>query len=117
MDNKAYKIKKGLERTGREVFLADGEWRSQPFYAVLEPKWRSYKTDFESVRTEIGRVNADYYTYTGPFNHNIMTLSDSACLYSDGVKYIFKKKETVRVKNEVLYYTGILRRVWEDSDD
>ena len=115
--NKAYKIKKGLELTGREVFLADGEWRSQPFYAVLEPKWRSYKTDFESSRTEIGSVSADYYIYTGPFNHNILLLSENACLYEDGVKYIFKKREAVKFKNETLYYTAVLRRVWEESND
>lgn len=114
---KAYKIKKGLQAVGREVLLADGAWHSTPFYAVLEPRWKNDKTDFENKPTEIGKVRADYYTYIGPYDHNTLALSDDACLYADGVKYIFKKREAVKLQNEVLFYSGIVRRVWDEAYD
>lgn len=114
---KAYKVKKGLQSVGREVFLADGEWVSTPFYAVLEPRWKNNKTDFEYRTTEIGKVRVDYYTYIGPYDHNTLALSEDACLYSDGIRYIFKKRDAVKLKNEVLFYSGIVRRVWDEADD
>ena len=114
---RAYKVKKGLDKVGRDVFLADGDWRSTPFKAVLEPKWKSNKSDFEFNETEIGKVSADYFTYIGPHNHDITALSDSACLYADGVKYIFKRKEAEKLNNEIICYSAILRKVWENGDD
>ena len=115
--NRAYKVRKGLEKVGREVILADGDWRSTPFNAVLEPKWKGNKSDFEFNETEIGKVSADYFTYIGPHNHDITALSDDACLYADGVKYIFKRKEAEKLGNEILCYSAVLRKVWEDGDD
>lgn len=113
--NRAYKVKYGLERAGQEVFLKDGNWVSSPFYAVIQPRWKNNKSDFELKETEIGMVSADYYTFIGPFNHDILTLSENAVLYADGLKYVFRKKDSVKFKNRILYYTGILRRVWEDN--
>ncbi|MDE6723531.1 MAG: hypothetical protein K2J55_04970 [Eubacterium sp.] len=115
MNNK-YKVKNGLHQVGERVFLYDGNWISVPFYAVLSPRWKNSKSDFELKETEIGRVSADYYTYIGPFDHNILSLSDKAYLMADGVKYIFRKKESVKMGNKVLFYRGILRKVWEEND-
>ena len=83
---------------------------------MLSPRWKNSKSDFEFKETEIGRVSADYYTYIGPFDHNILSLSDKAYLRADGVKYIFRKKESVKMGNKVLFYRGILRKVWEEND-
>lgn len=116
MNNNAYKVKNGLRQVGESVFIKDGNWVSVPFYAVLSPKWRSNKSEFEPKETEIGRVSADYYTYIGPFDHNILSLSDKAYLIADGVKYIFKKRDAVKMGDRVLYYRGILRKVWEEND-
>ena len=113
--NRGKKVKNGLKKVGREVFLADGDWSSTPFYAVIEQRWKNNKSDFEFSETEIGRVSADYYTYIGPYNHNILALSDNACLYADGVKYIFRQRDAAKQQNEVLFYSGILRRVWESD--
>ena len=93
MNNNAYKVKNGLKQVGERVFLKDEGWVSVPFYAVLSPRWRSNKSNFEPKETAIGRVSADYYTYIGPFDHNVLSLSDKAYLVSDGVKYIFKKSQ------------------------
>lgn len=114
--NKAYKVKNLLERVGQKVYLQDGNWVSMPYYAVLRPRWRNNKSNFELKETEIGRVSADYYTYTGPFDHNILSLSDKAVLYADGTKYVFKKKDAVKFEDRVLYYNAVLRKVWEQND-
>ncbi len=115
--NKAKLIKKGLEKTGRQVTLEDAGWSSVPFYAVIKQKWKSYKSDFEFNETEIGRVSADYCIYIGPYDHDITALSDNAVLCVDGRKYMFKKKETEKLGGETVYYSGIVRRIWEAEDD
>lgn len=116
--NKANIIKNELKKVGREVFLADGGWYSTPFYAVISPRWRYSKSDFENENTPIGTVNTDYYSYIGPHDHNIEKLSDSAVLLENGVKYIFKKKECVKCGENVQFYCGILKRVYgEENDD
>lgn len=115
--NKANVIKKELRRVGREVFLADGSWYSTPFYAVVSPRWRYSKSDFEDEVTPIGVVSKDYYTYVGPFDHNIENLSDGALLLADGVKYIFKKKQCVKCGGRVQFFGGILKRVSEEDGD
>ena len=114
---RAHKIKRGLERVGKTMILEDGDWRSAPFYAVLDKKWKSNKSDFEFHETEIGKVSADYYTYVGPYNHDILALSENACLYADGEKYIFKRRAAEKMNDEIIYYSAVVRKVWEDSDD
>lgn len=115
--NKAYKIKNGLKKTGKKVFLTDGDWCSTPFFAVIEQRWKSNKSNFEYRETEIGRVSTDYFTYIGPFDHNIEAISENGYLCCGNEKYIFKKKEKVDVGGTVQYFWGILRRVWEADDD
>lgn len=97
--------------------LTDGDWTSMPFYAVVEDKWRDNQTNFEYVKTEIGKVSADYYTYIGPFDHDIEALSPAAMLIMDGVKYTFKKREKIVCGDDVQFYTGVLRKVWGSDDD
>lgn len=114
--NRAKQIKAQLKKVGREVYLADGAWISTPFFAVVSPRWRYSKSDFENERTEIGAVSDDYYSYVGPFDHDISCVSENGFLLVGGVKYAFKKKERVEMGGETLYYNGILKRVWEEED-
>lgn len=115
--NKAYKIKNELRKVGREVFLADGDWISTPFWAVVSPRWRYSKSDFENEKTQIGEVSADYFTYIGPFDHNIECISENGFLLADGVKYVFKEKECVKCGGSVQFFSGVLRRVEGEDDD
>lgn len=115
--NKQYKIKDGLKRVGRVVCLADGNWTSMPFYAVIVHKYKKNKTNFESDLTEIGYVTKDYYTYIGPFDHDITALSENGFVLADGEKFVFMKKEKVECENSIVFYCGILKRVTEDEDD
>ncbi len=110
-------IKNELIKVGKEIFLADGDWVSTPFFAVIKQKWQETKTNFEPKYTAIGEVSADYYVYIGPYDHNIEALSDNALVLYDDEKYIFKKKQGFVMGGETIYYWGVLRRVWEAEDD
>ena len=111
MNNNKYTVKNGLIQVGEKVYLKDGNWISIPFYAVLSPKWRSNKSDFEPKETEIGTFSADYNTYIGKIDHNILSLSDDAYLITENAKFVFKKRDSVKMGNKVLFYRGILRKV------
>jgi hypothetical protein len=67
--------------------------------------------------SELGRISKDYYMYIGPANHDITVLSDKARLLYQDDKFIFKKRDAVKVNDKVIYYTASLRRVWEDEDE
>lgn len=113
----AQTIKQGLLKAGRRVFLSDGEWVSTPFFAVVSQKWRSNRSNFEFAETPLGRVSTDYFTYIGPCDHNIFSVSESGRLICGTDEYIFKKKEKVEAGGETLFYWGILRKVWDCEDD
>lgn len=111
--NCSYLIKKQLDSIGNQVYLQDGEWISMPFYACLNHLWRKKTSSFEDVVSEIGSSVAEYYLYIGPKEHNIETLSDNAVLIWDDIKFVFRRREAVKVGNETVYYTAILRKVKE----
>lgn len=115
--NRRYKIKNGIKKTGREAVITDGGWQSMPFYAVIQHHHKNTKTEFEDRFTEIGFVSRDYYTYIGPFDHDIMAVSDDAVIKSGSESYVFKKKEAVTVGGETIYYYGILKKLQEGSYD
>ncbi|MCC8016603.1 MAG: hypothetical protein LIO43_04380 [Clostridiales bacterium] len=115
--DKSLVIKQQLERVGKKAFFSDGDWNSTPFYAVIEQRWKSNKSNFEKTQTEIGLVSADYFTYIGPYDHDVETLSDEAVLNCSGKRYIFKKKEKVEAGGVTQYFWGILRLVSGDFDD
>lgn len=96
-------VKKRLVKTGKQVYLAEGEWVSAPFYAMVAQKWRSNKSNFEPNQTPIGEVCPDYFTYVGPYDHDICALSDNAVLIYGNDKFIFKKKERVTVGGELCF--------------
>lgn len=115
--NKAIRIKNGLKKAGKQVYLKDGEWVSTPFYAMIAQKWRSNRSNFEQGHTAAGRVSKDYFTFIGPYDHNIISLSDDARVLFGEEEFIFKKKEEVSAGGEKLFYWGVLRKVWSGEDD
>ena len=115
--NRAIKIKNGLKKAGKQVYLKDGEWVSAPFYAVVAQKWRSNRSNFEQVQTAAGSVSKDYFTFIGPYDHNIISLSDDARVLLGDEEFVFKKKEEVAAGGEKLFYWGVLRKVWLVEDD
>lgn len=115
--NCSYLIKKQLDKIGRRVYLQDGDWISMPFNACLNHLWRKKASSFEDECTELGSSSAEYYLYIGPKEHNIISLSENAVLACDDMKFVFKRREAVKIGNEIIYYTGILRKVEEGNYD
>lgn len=115
--DKALLIKRELKRIGNTVYLNDGDWTSMPFRASVQHLWRKKSSNFESIYTELGRLNAEYYLYIGPASYNIKGLSDEATLDMNGSRYEFRCRDEVSEGDKVLYYTGILRKVGEVSAD
>ncbi len=114
--DRRYKIKNGLKKAGCQVRLCSGDWFSMPYYAVIQHNHRKTKSNFADSHTEIGFVDRDYYTYIGPFDHDITAVSD-AVLHTDNEDYVFIKKEAVRVNDETIYYFGILKKKQEAEYD
>lgn len=112
----AIHIKKELRGAGVRACLTDGDWTSMPFYCTLQQTWRKNKSNFESIKTEIGTVSRDYYLFIGPYDHDVTALSDDAVLTINGVRFAFLKREAIRLGDGVIYYTGILKRIWEDEN-
>lgn len=106
-------IKAELENLGHKVYVVNGGEAGTEFWAVLENNYKKNSANFEPVHTEIGLTSNDYYTFTGPYDENILNYGDSAVLYDGDDKYIFKKREAVSVGGTVIYYFAILKRAWE----
>lgn len=109
--NIAKSIKKQLAVAGKKVYLSDGEWISTPFKAVVEQTWRKNKTNFEDTFTAAGLASADYFIYIGPYDRDIMSLSENCVVIQDNDRYCFKKRERVEIAEGIVYHWGILRRL------
>lgn len=109
----AFIIKKQLEKVGNRLCLTDGEWTSVPFFAYVYPLWRKKTSAFEPEYTEIGLEIKEYYLYLGPHDHDITALSDSAQVEFDNNKFVFMRRDGVKSGNDIVYYTGILKRIKE----
>lgn len=116
MGSPAYVIKNQLCRVGSTARLADGDYLSMPFSCTLQQTWRKNKTNFEKSHTPLGLVSTDYYLYIGPFDSDITALSDSGELIFQDERFQFLKREAVLMGNDVLYYTGVVKKIVEDSD-
>lgn len=113
--NKPYIIKKQLEKIGNQIYLTDGDWKSMPFKAYIYPLWRRKSSAFEPVYTEIGAESREYYLYIGPCNHDIMVLSEAGRIVYDDVSFSFTRRDAVKVNDEIIYFTGILKRIKESE--
>lgn len=109
--NKAHIIRSQLDKAGRTVCLKDGEWKSVPYNACISHLWRKKTSSFEANYGELGKSFYAYYLYIGPYSHDITALSDEAVLELGGEEYEFKCADAVFFNSEVIYYTGILKRL------
>ncbi len=115
--NTRHIIEKEIENLGATVIITDGEWSSVPFKAILRPLWRKKSSNFEKKLTELGGSLMEYYQYIGSANHSITDLTEDALLIFDGESYEFKHRDKVIANNQVLFYTGILRKLKGDDND
>ncbi len=115
--NTRHILQKEIENLGATVIITDGEWSSVPFKAILRPLWRKKSSNFEKKLTELGGSLMEYYQYIGSANHFITDLTEDALLIFDGESYEFKHRDKVIANNQVLFYTGILRKLKGDDND
>lgn len=111
----AHIIKNQLTRAGNSACLVTGAGRSLPFFCTLQQTWRKNKSNFTDRQTPIGRVNKDFYLYIGPFDRNILELPEDAVLETGDRSYYFIKREAVCMGGQLLYYTGVMKRLQEGS--
>ncbi len=116
MNNCAIIISDRLDKTGNTVYLRDESWISTPFKACIFRLWNRQRSAFEHDFTEIGQVTDDYYLYLGPAEHNITALSENAVVLADDGKYEFKRRNEFKSGDDVLYYTGILKKIQGEYD-
>ncbi len=108
--------KKYLQKLGQSVIVTDGG-KVIRLHAVIIQTWRKNKSRFEDTVTEIGRARKDYYQYIGPADVDICAFNDDARLECDGVKYAFLKKECVKAGDRAQFYTGMMKRIYEEDPD
>lgn len=104
-------IRKQLEKSGRTVYIKDGEWTSVPFKACVSHLWRKKTSSFEPDYTELGKSYYEYYLYIGPYSHDITVLSENAVLELGSERFEFRCADAVSFGEEIVYYTGILKRL------
>ncbi|MCM1285169.1 MAG: hypothetical protein NC213_08275 [Acetobacter sp.] len=110
-------VKHQLDKIGNSVYLQDGSWNSMPYKASISRLWKKKSSNFETIHTELGEALSVYYLYAGPYNHDITVLSDDAVLVYNDEKYEFKYKDAVKIKDETVYYSGVLRKIREADFD
>ena len=96
----AHIIKNQLTRAGNSACLVTGAGRSLPFFCTLQQTWRKNKSNFTDRQT---------------FDRNILELPEDAVLETGDRSYYFIKREAVCMGGQLLYYTGVMKRLQEGS--
>ena len=115
--NSAYIIKNQFDKIGSTAVLKDGDWTSMPFKCTVSPLWRKKSSAFDDNVTKVGTNKARYHLYIGPKTHNIFEIEEDGRLIYNDISYKFLRKNAVKINDETIYYTGILREVEEAQYD
>lgn len=114
--NKALLIKSCINRVGRMCYVVRSNGKEDSVTAVLQPVWKRTKSRFEGVFYPSGEVKNDYSIYIGPADYDITELDKNDTLICDDKKYYFERGERVVVGDNVQYFTGVLKQVYEEDD-
>jgi hypothetical protein len=106
-----------FKKIGKEVKIVKADGSEDNIFAVIGQLWQKNKSEFEELSSKIGRYYNDYYTYLGAYDIDITKFTDDDFIVDNDVKYYFVKADSVKVGNIVQYYTGILKKVNEESDN
>ncbi len=113
----AYIIKNHLDKIGITATLNDGQWSSMPFKCTVSPLWRKKSSAFDDSVTSAGINEARYHLYLGPKTHDIFKIGEDGCLKTASGNYKFLRKNAVKINDEIIYFTGILREIKEAEYD
>ena len=106
-------IKNELRKIGRKVVLVDGDWKSMPFYAKIQPIRYKNKMYLQETGTPLGLNIQEYFLYIGPFDHDFTSLSSMCEVVLNDDKFTVTKREKVYYKDEMIYVWAVLRRLVE----
>ena len=123
--NSAYIIKNQLDKIGSTAVLKDGDWTSMPFKCTVSPLWRKKSSAFDDSVTKVGTNKARYHLYkmgkrvnsTDKTKTRIFEIEEDGRLIYNDISYKFLRKNAVKINDETIYYTGILREVEEAQYD
>ncbi len=117
MKNKSEICKKYLKQLGNTVTIITADGSKREFFAAVEQTWRKNKSRFEFSSTELGKVRNDYYIYFGPCDVDITVLDENAVLLCNGIEYCFVIAHGVFSNDEIVYYTGVLKRIYREDEN
>lgn len=117
MFDKSAICKKYLKKLGKDIHFVNSDGSEERCFAVIEQTWRKNKSRFEDQNYKIGRNYNDYYIYIGPSDFDITVLTEEDCIVCDGTKFFFVKTEKVVTGGTVQFYTGVLKKIYEEDDD
>ncbi|MFR5875370.1 MAG: hypothetical protein ACLUFN_02645 [Eubacterium sp.] len=106
-----------LKKLGKSVKLVKSDGSETEFFAVIGQTWNKNKSKFEDLSSRIGRYYNDYYTYIGPSDYDITVFNENDYIEYNGVRYFFVRQEAVIVGDTVQYYTGIMKKIFEENPD
>ncbi len=117
MLSKSKIFKKYFEVLGNSVTINREDGSEIKLFAAIEQTWRKNKNRFEAVASKLGQARNDYYIYIGPYDVDVTVLTNKDIVHCNGSEYYFLNADSVSVGNEIQYYTGVLKRIYEEDDN
>lgn len=116
MLNKSKLFEKYITALGRAVSVIKVDGSEDKILAVVQSFWRGGKARYKKQQSRIGMDLEDFFTYIGPPSYDITSLTEDDIVVFDNKEFCFVNIEPIRIGNEILYYTGTLKRVWRGNN-
>ncbi|MBQ7740587.1 MAG: hypothetical protein IJT65_05070 [Eubacterium sp.] len=102
-------IEELLKLAGRKIKIVKDADETE-LYAVIEQTYKRNKSRFEELSGEIGLYRNDYCFYYGPASFDITSPCEDEYILDGEEKYIFIKKERVKVNDTLQYYRAVIKK-------
>lgn len=116
MQSRKAEITKYLNRLGQTVSIKNKNGGEDDILAIVQSFWNSGKSRYAKRLSKIGVTVDDYYSLICSADYNISEYAEGDIAKFDGKKFRIVHTETVRVGNEIQYYSATLKRIWEEED-
>lgn len=116
MIDKSIICRRYLKKLGKCISFVNADGSEEEHFAVIEQTWRKNKSKFEDSSYKLGRNYNDYYAYIGSADFDVTVLTNDDYIICDNEKYYFIKTQKVIVGGNVQFYTGILKKIFEEDE-
>lgn len=116
MQSKKFEITKYLNALGQTVSIKNQNGGEGDILAIVQSFWNGGKSRYAKRLHKIGLTVDDYYSLICSADYNISSLNENDIAEFDNKKFRIVHTETVRVGNEIQYYSATLKRIWEEED-